>query len=283
MRNNFFIGGDLDEKKMTWVKWKKCLASKELGGLGIGSIYGLNLGLLFKWIWRFLCNSPNFWVRVVKIFRGTNGGITEDVKYSSSHSPWSGILSAISLLKLKGIDLLSLCVRKIGNGSSCRFGRIFGVAINLLKRPPRGGAELSQLNDLLSLTQDVVLSDSSDSWIWSVDVPSGYSVASARTLIDSSTLDVDPKATRWNRFIPNKVNVFIWRLVLNKLPIRVNLDRRDIDIYGRCLQNGGRLIFRYALMLWSGSSGSMVWLLPRKSDRILKVLGAFSCGIFGSS
>nr|GEV08367.1 RNA-directed DNA polymerase, eukaryota [Tanacetum cinerariifolium] len=90
--------------------------------------------------------------------------------------------------------------------------------------------QLSQLNDLFSLTQDVVLSDSSDSWIWSVDVPSGYSVASAHSLIDSSTLDVDPKATRWNRFIPNKVNVFIWRLMLNKLPTRVNLDRRDIDV-----------------------------------------------------
>ncbi|GJX28013.1 putative RNA-directed DNA polymerase, eukaryota, reverse transcriptase zinc-binding domain protein [Tanacetum coccineum] len=48
MRNKFFIGGDLDEKKITWVRWKKCLASKELGGLGIGSIYGLNIGLLFK-------------------------------------------------------------------------------------------------------------------------------------------------------------------------------------------------------------------------------------------
>ncbi|GKC33178.1 putative RNA-directed DNA polymerase, eukaryota, reverse transcriptase zinc-binding domain protein, partial [Tanacetum coccineum] len=50
-RNKFFIGGDLDEKKMTWLRWKKCLASKELGGLGIGSIYGLNIGLLFKWVW----------------------------------------------------------------------------------------------------------------------------------------------------------------------------------------------------------------------------------------
>nr|GEV58921.1 RNA-directed DNA polymerase, eukaryota, reverse transcriptase zinc-binding domain protein [Tanacetum cinerariifolium] len=215
-------------------------ASKELGGLGIGSIYGLNLGLLFKWIWRFLSNSPNLWVRVVKTLHGTNGGITKDVKYSSSHSPWSGILSAISRLKLKGIDLLSLCVRKIGNGASYRFwediwcgnqplkvqySRIFQLELekncfiadrigsvdwhDVFRRPPRGGAELSQLNDILSLTQDVILSDSSDSWIWSVDVPSGYSVASARTLIDSSTLDVDPKATRWNRFIPNKVNVFI--------------------------------------------------------------------------
>nr|GEZ12956.1 hypothetical protein [Tanacetum cinerariifolium] len=137
MRNNFFISGDLDEKKMTL---------------------------------RFLCNSLNLWVRVVKILHGTNGGITEDVKYSSSHSPWNGILSAISRLKLKGIDLLSLCVRKIGNGAS-----LFGAAINLLK-PPRGGAELSQLNDLLSLIQDVVLSDSSDSWIWPVDVPSGVNL-----------------------------------------------------------------------------------------------------------
>nr|GEU68220.1 RNA-directed DNA polymerase, eukaryota [Tanacetum cinerariifolium] len=60
--------------------------------------------------------------------------------------------------------------------------------------------------------------------------PPSIHSASARTLIDSSTLDVDPKATRWNRFIPNKVNVFIWRLMLNKLPTRVNLDMRDIDV-----------------------------------------------------
>ncbi|GJV38519.1 RNA-directed DNA polymerase, eukaryota, reverse transcriptase zinc-binding domain protein [Tanacetum coccineum] len=261
MRNNFFIGGDLEEKKMSWVKWKKCLANKDLGGLGIGSIYGLNLGLLFKWVWRFLCNSPNLWVRVVKILHGANGGIMEDSNYSSCYSPWSGILSSIRRLKSKGIDLLSLCVRKIGNGASCRFWddiwcgnqpfklqfpRIYqlesvkdcfiadriGISdwIAVFWRPPRGGAETSQFNDLLSLFQDVVLSDSSDSWMWSVDASSGYTVASCRTLIDSNILDVAPKATRLNRLIPNKVNVFIWRLMLNKLPTRVNLDRRDIDV-----------------------------------------------------
>nr|GEY90329.1 RNA-directed DNA polymerase, eukaryota, reverse transcriptase zinc-binding domain protein [Tanacetum cinerariifolium] len=94
----------------------------------------------------------------------------------------------------------------------------------------RGGAEMSQFNDLLSLIQDVALSDFSDPWIWSVDASNGYTVASARTLIDSSILDVAPNATRWNRRIPNKVNVFIWKLMLNKLPARVNLDRRDIDV-----------------------------------------------------
>nr|GEV77062.1 hypothetical protein [Tanacetum cinerariifolium] len=52
LRNKFFIGCDQGDKKMRWVKWKRCLANKNNGGLGIGSIYGLNIGLLFKWIWR---------------------------------------------------------------------------------------------------------------------------------------------------------------------------------------------------------------------------------------
>ncbi|PWA96608.1 RNA-directed DNA polymerase, eukaryota, Reverse transcriptase zinc-binding domain protein [Artemisia annua] len=54
LRNLFFIGSNLGEKKMTWVSWKKCLVSKKSGGPRIGSIFGLNVGLLFKWIWRFL-------------------------------------------------------------------------------------------------------------------------------------------------------------------------------------------------------------------------------------
>nr|GEW86077.1 RNA-directed DNA polymerase, eukaryota, reverse transcriptase zinc-binding domain protein [Tanacetum cinerariifolium] len=57
MRNKFFIGGDQEDKKVTCVKWKKCMASKEHGGLGIGSIFGFNTGLLFKWIWSFKNNS----------------------------------------------------------------------------------------------------------------------------------------------------------------------------------------------------------------------------------
>ncbi|GJR45799.1 RNA-directed DNA polymerase, eukaryota, reverse transcriptase zinc-binding domain protein [Tanacetum coccineum] len=192
-------------------------------------------------------------------------------------TPWSGILSSIRRLKSKGIDLLSLCARKIGNGASCRFWDDIWCGISdwiaVFRRPPRGGAETSQFNDLLSLIQDVVLSDSSDSWMWSVDASSGYTVASGRTLIDSNILDVAPKATRWNRLIPNKVNVFIWRLMLNKLPTKVNLDRRDIDV--------GSILC--PICLESSLSGSMTWLFPTRLDRILMVLGTLSCGIYGSS
>ena len=36
------------KKKVTWVKWNSCLASKAMGGLGIGSIYALNVFLFLS-------------------------------------------------------------------------------------------------------------------------------------------------------------------------------------------------------------------------------------------
>ncbi|GKF33335.1 RNA-directed DNA polymerase, eukaryota, reverse transcriptase zinc-binding domain protein [Tanacetum coccineum] len=58
----------------------------------------------------------------------------------------------------------------------------------------------------------------------------GFSVASARGFIDDVILDVDFVTTRWNRLVPAKVNVFFWRLNLNRIPTRVNPDTKGIDI-----------------------------------------------------
>lgn len=66
--------------------------------------------------------------------------------------------------------------------------------------------------------------------MWDLDATGVFSVASARLFIDAKMLMTDTVSTRWNRFIPIKVNVFIWRLALNKIPSRVNLDKRGLDI-----------------------------------------------------
>ncbi|GJU71337.1 RNA-directed DNA polymerase, eukaryota, reverse transcriptase zinc-binding domain protein [Tanacetum coccineum] len=42
--------------------------------------------------------------------------------------------------------------------------------------------------------------------------------------------DVDYVATGWNRLVPSKVNVFFWRLNLNRIHTTVNIDKRGIDI-----------------------------------------------------
>ncbi|GKC03638.1 RNA-directed DNA polymerase, eukaryota, reverse transcriptase zinc-binding domain protein [Tanacetum coccineum] len=90
--------------------------------------------------------------------------------------------------------------------------------------------ETSQFNALLSSIQDVVLSDQNDSWMWTLNASTGFTVASTRSLIDANSLVVDSNTTRWNRSVPIKINIFLWRLALNKLPTRVNLDRKGIDI-----------------------------------------------------
>nr|GEW94853.1 RNA-directed DNA polymerase, eukaryota, reverse transcriptase zinc-binding domain protein [Tanacetum cinerariifolium] len=94
---------------------------KKMGGLGIGSIFALIVRLLFKWVWRFFCNPPYLWIKVIKEFYRPHGGIYSDNLHYSSQSPWAGILSSIKAIKAKGIDLLSLCVRKLGNRAFIQF------------------------------------------------------------------------------------------------------------------------------------------------------------------
>ena len=95
---------------------------------------------------------------------------------------------------------------------------------------PRGGIESCQFSDLQQLIGAIELTDQKDTWQWSLDVSNGFSVASVRSLVDSHTLDVGSSATRWNNNIPIKVNIFLWRLSLNKLPSRMNLDRKGIEV-----------------------------------------------------
>ncbi|GKA00535.1 RNA-directed DNA polymerase, eukaryota, reverse transcriptase zinc-binding domain protein [Tanacetum coccineum] len=226
MRNKFFIGGDEGEKKLTWVKWKKCLASKDLGGLGVGSIFGLNLGLLFKWLWRFRCHSNDLWANVIISLYGSNGGINEERVHT--HGSWGVILSSVNRLKHIGIDLLALCNRKIECTVSSRLNGCEWSSA--LRRPPRGGVELLQFNGLMSSIEEVALSDHKDSWLRSLNSSNEYTVASVRALVDANTLVVDTTATRWNCNVPIKVNVFLWRLALNKIPSKLNLDRIGIDV-----------------------------------------------------
>ncbi|GJX96557.1 RNA-directed DNA polymerase, eukaryota [Tanacetum coccineum] len=70
IRRNFFNGVDGSNKKMVWISWKKVLMSKKKGGLGLTSLFALNRGLMFKWLWRFKTQSQSLWTRVIKAIVG---------------------------------------------------------------------------------------------------------------------------------------------------------------------------------------------------------------------
>ncbi|GJX45440.1 hypothetical protein Tco_0262116 [Tanacetum coccineum] len=94
IRNRFFIGVNSDERKATWISWKKVLASKLEGGLG---------------------------VNMVRAIHGNDGLLKESFRKSYPNSIWVTIIKAISSLKNKRVDLMEFCQKKVSDGQGTRF------------------------------------------------------------------------------------------------------------------------------------------------------------------
>nr|GEV80352.1 RNA-directed DNA polymerase, eukaryota [Tanacetum cinerariifolium] len=119
--NHFFLGVDPDERKITWVSWKKVLAHKNQGGLGVNSFFALNLALMFKRIWIFLTAPSSLWISLIKSIHGNSGGLEILPSHRGPISTWSRIVKVINKLKEKGVDLMKYFKLVIGNGNATRF------------------------------------------------------------------------------------------------------------------------------------------------------------------
>nr|GEU30716.1 RNA-directed DNA polymerase, eukaryota [Tanacetum cinerariifolium] len=99
-----------------------------------------------------------------------------------------------------------------------------------LRRSVRGGAEAHQLDQLQELTSSMVLADSVDRWYWDLNGNGIFCVKDVRKLLDDSFLPKDANATKWIKSIPIKINVFAWKVYLDRLPTRLNLIRQGIQV-----------------------------------------------------
>ncbi|GJS81955.1 RNA-directed DNA polymerase, eukaryota [Tanacetum coccineum] len=102
--------------------------------------------------------------------------------------------------------------------------------ISSFRRSPRSGIEKEQLLLLISNTSSVILPNISDRWSWLLDPSGDFSVKSTREFIDDSMLPKTDVPTRWVKSIPIKINIFAWRISLDKLSTRLNLSLRGLDI-----------------------------------------------------
>ncbi|KAJ9537406.1 hypothetical protein OSB04_030139 [Centaurea solstitialis] len=65
-------------------------------------------------------------------------------------------------------------------------------------------------------------------WEWHLDSTRKYTVSSLRKLIDAVSLPSDGRKTDWIRWLPNKANILLWRVRINRLATRDNLARRGV-------------------------------------------------------
>ncbi|GJR18634.1 RNA-directed DNA polymerase, eukaryota, reverse transcriptase zinc-binding domain protein [Tanacetum coccineum] len=223
IRARFFNGTDINTKKPCWVSWKKVMASKDNGGLGVSSLYALNRALLFKWVWRFISQKKSIWARVIKALHGEDGKIGKHINHSYS-SIWLSIIQEVESLKGKCMDLLQFISPVLGNGISTSFWEVpwrGGVAFKVLapriyalesmknivvasklshnglvwslRRRPMDGIEQAQLTLIKNCMEGVILSNSNDRWVWNLVGSGEFSVASVRKYIDDHSFLLIPK------------------------------------------------------------------------------------------
>ncbi|GKB41871.1 RNA-directed DNA polymerase, eukaryota [Tanacetum coccineum] len=175
IRNNFFIGADPSDKKITWIAWDKVLASKIKGGLGVSSFFALNRALILKWVWRFVSQDGSLWFHVMQALYGPK----IDLHTVHITSNWCSILREMHQLKAKGFNFMSLCSKRVGDGNNTSFWfdiwkgesnlhdtfpRMFALETEKqstvtakiapddgsFRRPVRSGLEQDQFNELVS-------------------------------------------------------------------------------------------------------------------------------------
>ncbi|GKE84901.1 RNA-directed DNA polymerase, eukaryota [Tanacetum coccineum] len=77
---------------------------------------------------------------------------------------------------------------------------------------------------------DADLNVEEDTCVWSLAKDGSFWVGETRRLIDAKFLPSLSSPTSWDKVLPRKVNIFLWRLALDRLPNRWNLSSRGLDI-----------------------------------------------------
>ncbi|GJS16186.1 RNA-directed DNA polymerase, eukaryota, reverse transcriptase zinc-binding domain protein [Tanacetum coccineum] len=246
-RATFFWGGDKENRKTSWINWPQVLAPKAHGGLGIGSLKSFNLALLQKWRWRFI-NQPNsIWACLIKAIHGEDGGLISPHYYM--HGTWANVVSTIHDLhnSKQFYPYQTRMWLKLGDSALYQtYNRLFRLDVNKdcyvadrwsnnrwnwhWRRHIEGGRIRDMFTDLTAEIQQIQLTSDEDSWQWLLGKNGVFTVGKTRKRIDSFILLVLDTRTRWSKFLPRRINVFMWRLALDRLPHRFNLLRRGFDI-----------------------------------------------------
>nr|GEX82099.1 RNA-directed DNA polymerase, eukaryota, reverse transcriptase zinc-binding domain protein [Tanacetum cinerariifolium] len=226
IRSRFFNGQDHKSRKASWVKWDNVLTSRDKGGLGVASLYALNRGLMFKWIWRFYSQKSSLWTRVIKAIHGDDGKLDKDM-IVGDQTCWTSIVKEARSLKELFPRLYALVLHK---HATVRMKSMAPSLDNSFRRRVRSGAEELQFNSLLEIVQVINLVPCEDRYFWSLESEGDYSVASIRKLIDEKRFQEVGISTRWVKSVPSKVNITAWKIKTNALPTRFNLSRRGMKI-----------------------------------------------------
>ncbi|KAJ9543258.1 hypothetical protein OSB04_022965 [Centaurea solstitialis] len=108
-----------------------------------------------------------------------------------------------------------------------------GVMIDMASRCSEVTNDGVLLRDLEKLLENMNLKESGeDSWSWKMDSQGVFTVNKLSKLLQKRIAppEICDFANFWNALVPSKVNLFTWRLLLNTIPTKVNLQQRGVTL-----------------------------------------------------
>ncbi|KAJ0778893.1 putative reverse transcriptase zinc-binding domain-containing protein [Helianthus annuus] len=102
-------------------------------------------------------------------------------------------------------------------------------------RNPSSTEELEQLQNYSNLLFSAGYNEQIDKWLWKGSKDGMFSVGSVKKELQISNHHVGFYAHEWCKWIPAKCNIFAWRAEMERLPTRVELRKRKINIEKRAL------------------------------------------------
>nr|GEU84038.1 hypothetical protein [Tanacetum cinerariifolium] len=141
------------------------------------------------------------------------GGGSQD-SWKLAWIKWYNVLSSFDI---GGLNNGSLKAFNLAFLQKCVGGR-YGV---------RNKAYLRELLLEISLVYFIM---EEDSCVWDMAIDGIFLIRDTRRLIDAKILPTLVPPTSWDKTLPRKVNICIWRLTLDQLPHRLNLSSRGMDI-----------------------------------------------------
>ncbi|KAM0016914.1 putative reverse transcriptase zinc-binding domain-containing protein [Helianthus debilis subsp. tardiflorus] len=263
---NFLWGGSGDTRKMHWVAWSTVASPKSKGGLGVARLVDCNRAFLCKWLWRYVNEKKGMWKEVVKAIHFTRRW--EPFMYRSDlASSWSKIVKETNKVKVNGVAFSQLLKCKAGKGDNVRFwldhwldngclkdsfpdlfrlennklctmeDRLWLGSVNCQltpiwswQQPPSSASEVESLQQVLDLLQVRLLQQVDDCWRWEGDPNGIFSVAAVRSWLTAVNMPTSGASFDWCKWVPSKCNIFMWRVVMNRIPTKQALSRRNIFV-----------------------------------------------------
>ncbi|XP_071726921.1 uncharacterized protein [Rutidosis leptorrhynchoides] len=255
---------------MSWEKWDLIALPYDKGGLNVGSLKAKNLALLGKWWWKFKTSKDTLWIRIIKSIFGIEGGLgncSNMANLKANNSTWKYIMQVGRDIDNLGINFTNSFIKKIADGKLTqfwkerwcgdqifkdRFQRLFrlekeqnATVFDRIRRVEdkltfswnwsrelsgRLVGELQNLSDLIS--QQFFNGKEQDSWAWSLSTNGILTTKVLSSLIEDSILPSGSTIVKTfrNKLVPSKVEFFVWRTRRKRIPVRVELDKRGIDL-----------------------------------------------------